>query len=291
MGRKRRTQFGDNVVTMQRHYALYFDKLMELSLSMFEWKNLPPSIDERFLELTLFEKGSICFFRDDVMGLLCLPFTVNGVYDIYKNPTKLRAYAINGYNANLTNNDSVVVYNNYLRQPSLPDIDTYAKRLANLDTTININTNAQRTPVLITCSPEQELTLKNLYMQYEGNSPVIYGNKNLEVSNFKVLSTGAPYNADKLYTLKTQIWNEALTHLGISNVNVQKKERLITDEVSRNLGSTMASRYSRLNMRQQACKKINDMFGTNISCEFKDDYRVLVEEDEEIEMKKEGKNE
>lgn len=97
-------------------------------------------------------------------------------------------------------------------------------------------------------------------------------------ANFTVLSTEAPYVADRIYQLKTQIWNEALTYLGISNINVQKKERLITDEVSRNMGGVIASRYSRLNARQNACEKINKMFGLNVWCEYRDDYRELDEE-------------
>ena len=79
--------------------------------------------------------------------------------------------------------------------------------------------------------------------------------------------------ADKIYQLKTQIWNEALTYLGISNLNIQKKERLISDEVTRNQGGTIASRYSRLESRREAVKKINDMFGTNIEVNYREDYQ------------------
>ena len=114
----------------------------------------------------------------------------------------------------------------------------------------------------------------NLYKEFDGNSPVIYGDKALKTSELKVLKTDAPFIADKLYTLKTEIWNEALTYLGINNVNVTKKERLITDEVQRNQGGTLASRNSRLGMRQKACEEINKMFGLNMWVEFKQDTRV-----------------
>lgn len=89
----------------------------------------------------------------------------------------------------------------------------------------------------------------------------------------KSLNTGAPYVADKIYQLKTQIWNEALTYLGISNINIQKKERLITDEVTRNQGGTIASRYSRLQARRDAVVKINAMFGTNISVDYREGFQ------------------
>ena len=117
------------------------------------------------------------------------------------------------------------------------------------------------------------MTMKNLYMQYEGNEPFIFGTKDLDTTGLSVLKTDAPYVADKLYQLKTQIWNEALTYLGISNLNVQKKERLVSDEVMRNMGGVIASRYSRLNARRQACEQINEMFGLNIEVDYREDYR------------------
>jgi hypothetical protein len=92
------------------------------------------------------------------------------------------------------------------------------------------------------------------------------------------LQTNAPYVADKLYQLKTQIWNEALTYLGISNLNVQKKERLVSDEVIRSMGGVIASRYSRLQARREACDAINRMFGLDISCDFRDDFREADDE-------------
>jgi hypothetical protein len=115
----------------------------------------------------------------------------------------------------------------------------------------------------------------NLYKEYDGNAPVIYGDKNLNANGLTVLKTDAPYNADKLYQLKTQYWNEALTYLGISNINSVKKERMITDEVTRNQGGVVASRYSRLESRRKACDEINRMFGLDIWCDYREDYRQL----------------
>lgn len=111
----------------------------------------------------------------------------------------------------------------------------FARRLYNLDRIIDINANAQKTPVLVQASEKQRLVLLNVYKEFDGNAPVIFGDKNLDINGLKVFSTNAPYNCDKLYQLKTQVWNEALTYLGISNVNIQKKERLITPAASYNL--------------------------------------------------------
>lgn len=284
---KRRTNFDESLWRNNGTYRFYLDRLTELSISMFDWQNVPDSIDTRFLETTLFLNGSAVFFKDEDLRdehiegedgtLLALPVAMNGNFDLYNIPTKRTAYATNGYNRNLTNKDSVIVYNNMIRTNSVQTCTVYARRLWNLDRAIDVNANAQKTPVLIRCNDSERLTLVNAYQKWEGNEPVIYGTKDFDPNSISVLRTDAPYVARDLYELKTQIWNEALTYLGISNMNFQKRERLVTDEVIRNQGGTIASRYSRLEARREACKKINKMFGTNIEVYFRDDTKEFDE--------------
>ena len=269
-------------------YLQYFNLLKELSISMFEWKNLPETCDERFLELCLFGTGMAIFFEDEEIGPLALHCMIGGKLDVYNIPIERKAYATNGYNKPLDNTNSVMIWNNLLHTPTVALVERYAQILWQIDETIRVNVNAQKTPILISCDETQRLTLKNLYMQYEGNVPVIYGDKNLNPNNLKVLTTGAPYVSDKLYELRTQRWNEILTYLGISNVSYQKKERLISDEVTRSQGGVIASRYSRLNARRQACEEINKMFGYDIQVDFRQDYR---EQDDEMLIKGETDDE
>lgn len=290
MKRGKDRAFWESAWTNNATFMQYYNRLTELSISMFEWKNLPPTIDPRFMELTLFADGQAVFFKDEVLGYLCLQNILGGEFDVYRVPIKRRAYAVNGYQKDLNRDDSVIIFNNYLHTNSMLDVRMFAKRLYNLDRAIDVNANAQKTPILIQCDETQRLTMLNVYKQYQGNEPVIFGDKNLNTNGVKVLQTNAPYVCDKLYQLKTQIWNEALTYLGISNINVQKKERLITDEVTRNQGGTIASRYSRLESRREACKKINDMFGLNIWCDYREDYLQIDPENTtgETEREKEG---
>lgn len=264
--------FGESAVMNNATYIQYFNRLVELSISMFEWQGLPETVDPRYLELHLFQNGSVVYFRDEVMGDLCLDCIANGQFDVYGNPISRRAYSsYNQYQKTLNESDSVIIWNNYLRQPSVLDVKMFAKRLYNLDRIIDVNANAQKTPVLVQGTEKQRLTLVNLYKEFDGNAPFIFGDKNLDLNSLRAISTNAPYVADKLYQLKTQIWNEALTYLGISNLNIQKKERMITDEVQRNQGGTIASRYSRLEARREAVDKINRMFGTDISVDYRED--------------------
>jgi hypothetical protein len=276
MTKRKDREFWESAVMNNATFRQYYDRLVELSISMFEWTNLPDTIDPRFLELTLFADGNAVFFKDEEIGFLALQNIIAGPLDVYRIPIHRRAFSVNGYSKDLNNKDSVIIWNNALHKNSMLDVQMFARRLYNLDRAVDVNANAQKTPILIVCEESQRLTFENLYKEYQGNAPVIKGDKGLNPDAFKVLKTDAPFVADKLYQLKVQIWNEALTFLGISNINVTKKERLITDEVTRNLGAIIANRYSRLNARREACKQINRMFGLDIWCDYREDYQEVV---------------
>ena len=276
MGRRGKNNFSSSLAKNMLSSNMYLRRLCELSMSMFKWEGLPESVDVRYLEMELFLTGQALFFKDDVLGYLALGCLANGSFDVYGEPKVRRAYSrYSGYNSDsFTDKDSVIIWNNYMRVPSAQDVMYYAQRLWDLDSTIDINARAQKTPVLIQCDEKQRLSLLNVYKEYDGNSPVLFGDKNLDIKGFGVLKTDAPFVADKLYELKNQIWNEALTYLGISNVSYQKRERLITDEVTRGQGGTVASRYSRLAMREQACDRINEMFGLDVSVKYREDFQI-----------------
>ena len=275
MGNRKRekTLFGESATVNNLTYMQYLNRLTELSVSMFEWKNLPPTVDARYLELHLFETGSMVYFDDDVIGNLCLDCLPSGRLDVYGNPVLRRAYSgYNNYQKLLKESNSVIIWNNYLHTNSILEVKMFARRLYNLDRIIDVNANAQKTPVLIQGTEQQRLTLKNLYKEFDGNSPFIFGDKNLDLNSLKCLQTGAPYVCDKLYNLKQMYWNEALTYLGINNTGAQKRERMLSIESSQAQGGTISSRYSRLQSRREAVEKINAMFGTNIEVNYREDF-------------------
>lgn len=282
MGRKNKYGSKQDRLTMAENmtsFIKYRNHLMMLAMSMFQWEGLPKSIDKRFLERTLYMRGAAVFFKDETLGYLCLPVAWAGPFDVYTNPKDYYAYSSSGYKSGILNaENSVIIWNNYLRIPSCYTVDFDARRLANLEQAIDVNCNAQKTPVLILCSENERLSLKNLYAEYDGNSPVIYGQDNLNVKGITAVNTGAPFISDKLYQMKMQVWNEALTELGISNISYQKKERLVSDEVIRNMGGTIASRYTRLEMRRDAADKINALFGLKVSVSYRDDFRQTDDE-------------
>ena len=285
MAKNKRNAWGnsrdiDETLDEASSFQKYRDNLMQLGMAMFDWQDLPETCNERYIEKTEYYRGATVFFKDDALGYLCLPVMFNGPFDVMDEPNRRVAYSRSGYRyrKELTKDNSVIIWNNYLRKPSCLTVNHYARRLADLENSIDVNCKAQKTPVLIRCSENQRLTLENLYKQYEGNYPFIFGEKDLDVKGISAIITGAPFVSDKMFQIKMQIWNEALTELGISNISYQKKERLVSDEVIRNMGGTIASRYSRITMRRLACDQINAMFGLNIKCDYREDFRQTDDE-------------
>lgn len=268
-------------------YLHYYYLLKELAINMYKWEGLPDTVDERFLELTLFENGYGVFFNDDVIGNLFLQCTIGGQLNLYRIPINRMAYSVgnNSYHKYLTEKDSVIVFNNYLHTTTHISIDMFAQKLYNISRTIDVNINAQKTPILITCDDKQKMTFKNAYQQYEGNEPFIFGYKGFDKEAFQVLQTDAPFVADKLSIEKNRIWNEAMLFLGINNNNMDKKERQISDEVNSNLEQITMSRMVGLNSRKQGADQINRMFGTSITVQYNEElnkmYTDLVSEGEQ----------
>lgn len=272
-------------------FIQYYNRLVDLCISQFEWINLPPTCDRRFLELTLMADGMAVFFRDEIMGYLALQCMISGPLDVYRIPILRRAYASNGYQMPLDNLNSVLIFNNSLRTNSQLDIEMYAWRLYEVQRAIDINIKLQKTPKIIKCSENQRLTIINLFKQYDGNYPFIFGDKTLDLKGLESLDIAAPYVADKLMVIKQQIWDEAMTYLGIANTNTSKRERLNTSEISVGMGDVEAQRYTRLMEREAACERINDMFGLKVEVKYKQIIPRMEEEGQEdvdIEVEDEG---
>lgn len=110
MGRKGYGLFEESALLNNVTYMQYFNRLTELAISMFEWQNLPPTVDPRYLELHLFQNGCMVYFNDDVIGNLCLDCLPNGNFDVYGNPVNRRAYSsYNNYQRDLKEDDSVII--------------------------------------------------------------------------------------------------------------------------------------------------------------------------------------
>lgn len=248
----------------------YYYRLMLLARSVFKWNNLPNNIDEKWIEKYLFGHGKCVFFNDKDRGFMIARITQSGELNCYEEPTRVTPYGVNYTGESLdTMTECVLIRNNDEMIPTSQTIQLYAYRLAELTRAIDTNVNAQKTPVVILCDEKQKLTMKALFEQYTGNEPAIFGDKNLVNNEVKALKTDAPIVFDKLQIHKHDIWNECMTFLGINNANMDKRERLVDDEVQANNEQVQMGALVMLKSRQMACERINALFGTNISVEFR----------------------
>lgn len=266
---KRKSDFLSTQQINTATYNMYLNRLCDIAISSFNWIDLPSTVDERYLEMLLLTEGKCIFFQDEVLGYIVTSFSDGGNLNIYNQPVKRVANANNGYhNESLDENNSVIIYNDYMHTVIYPTLEMYAWRLYNITRTIDININSQKTPVTILCDEKNKLSLENLYMQYDGNKPVIYGNKNLDLTNIKVLNTGSPMIATQCYDILHKIWNDAMMFLGYTPVS-DKRERIITAEAQQTYASTSSNYFSRLSARKQGCKYINDVFGLDVDVNFR----------------------
>lgn len=256
------------------NYIRYIDQLKNMALSRYTWVNLPETVSERWLEMTLIDNGVATFFKDDILGFLGLEVALSGEIGVYNTPIKYMAYSSNGYQIDLNANNSVLIWNNLSRTSEINIIRHYATQLSEIDRIISVNLNAQKTPIAIKANPKTKLNVENAYMKYEGGCPVIFTCDDKEISfPIEVIRTDAPYLIDKLYDHKIKIWKEALKALGIPTSEM-KKERKLKTEIEIEQGDYIATAQSSLKARKQAVAKINEIFNLNID---------VVESFEEIE--------
>ena len=243
----------------------YYSRLKNIALSVFEWANLPETCNARFLERCLFELGQACFIKDDEMSYLNLKIAPSDTLNPYEEPIGFTANST-GYNKYFEAKDIIWIKNNYEIRPTDETIILYAERLAELERAIQVNINAQKTPVLVRCDKNTQKSLETIYKQYAGNMPVIFGAQSLQEKPLDVLKTDAPFVADKLREEKRAVWNEALEFLGMNtNPADKKKERLIVSEVASNNEQIDIQFQTMFLCRKIACEEINKRFGLNVS--------------------------
>lgn len=264
-------QFEDAMLLNSRTYIDYLERMKKIALSMFEWVNLPNSMNARYLEMCLYYKGQAALLYDENNGYINTQAADSGYINIYGLPTKINCFSYS-YNTmrdlyvpdttgQEITDECILVMNNYERIPTCATIELFAKRLAEAQRSADININAMRTPILIRTDKNQELSMRNTYAQYEGNTPVLFADKyQLNPDDIKVFKTDAPFIAKDIMEYKVQIWNEFLTFIGVSNLS-EKRERLITSEIDSNNELVNLNLQSYLAPRKKACQEFNEKYG------------------------------
>lgn len=288
-------KFKDYMYINDDTYIDYLERLKKIAISLFEWENLPDSMDARFLEFCLYYTGQAALLQNDAGVLINTKACTAGDINIYELPTSINCYSVgfnqtkkvyDGFVAEGVNPEDYAVHvlNNLNRCATAYTIELFAYRLYLAQRTADINISVNKMPFIITTDENQRLTMENLYNQIDANKPAIFGDKDT-ISNLKqsvqVLPTNPPFIADKLVDYKKQIFNEALEFLGINYLS-EKKERLISNEVNSNNELINLNLQSYLIPRQKAAEQFNKLFGANVEVKVRSDLYNIIKEQESI---------
>lgn len=275
----RNYKFTDSLEINDATFLDYLNRFRRIALSMFEWVNLPRSMNSRYLEMCLYFNGKAALLKDKKYGFINTKCAGTGYVNIYGLPTKLNcfSYSFNSRRDLYTGlnpldseqereekeeKEAILVQNNWECLPTVSSMELFAYRLYEAQRVCDVNVIAQKTPVLLVADEKQRIFLENLYQQYNGNQPFIFGDKDqLGEQTIKAINTQAPFVANDIIEYKKEIWNEALTYLGVNNIMLEKKERLVSDEANSNNELINLNLQSFLAPRQEACKQFNEKFG------------------------------
>lgn len=268
-------------------FSYYYYKLMLIVRALFDWENLPNNMDERWIEKYLFTSGKCIFYKDPTLGFMVAGLAEQGGVNCYGDPTDVYPVAENYVydGPKLVNGENCyIIRNNDLMLPSFPIIRHYSFKLTNIDRAIDVNIEAIKTPVVVRCSDKAKLSLKNAINQRRDNEPVIWTTDQANIGDMvTTLDLNAPAVFKDLQTQKHMILNEVFTDFGINNANMDKRERMVANEVEANNEQVKASEDVMLKAREQACKDINRIFGLDISVKRRDldmipEYKEINEE-------------
>ena len=253
------------------HTQEIFNRFLNLAINRFTWDNLPNGIESRKLEEFLIRYGMIAFFNDDNYGNMILPCFNTSELNVYYEPTEVNVMG-NKFDKKISIDDVVIIRNNATADNDYDDLLTFATRINEIELTMDINLNAQKTPFVVLCDEKERLTFKNIINEVRKFKYAIFGTKNLKMNSVDVLNTSSPYLLDKLQQQKRELYNELLSFLGINNNNVEKRERLLVDEVNANNEFILVNLEHMFEERKKACELINSKFGLNIQVRKREVY-------------------
>lgn len=253
----------------QHLFNMFQNDLIELALSRFRWVGLPETCNERYLEWTLLTEGSATLAYPSLTSetLLSLKSVQQGAPNMYDEPRSWRALGATGktnFMCNWTN--GVWIWENSTRYPLMVKINIWARELADIIRTKQINRYHMRMPLVITGPQDRAFDVQNFYKNIANGEPFV-----LAYDNFSDIQTSATmperareYIGDKLQAEWSNTWDAIYRELGIDSMPF-KEERMIEDEVNSTMQPTELARLSPLTTRRAACDKLNARFGDRLA--------------------------
>ena len=298
----------------------YENKYFGLFLNAYKFTNLTKN-QQRYLLKKLWQNGTICAFvlegtqsdpslkdllsnktkstielgNESPNGLLVLvPYAINQ-YSIEDEPSVVNYVNVRGAGFIPTglkkvNKDCVIGWAHTSHSPVRSLVMYYIDRIVDVEKTINMNLFVHKLPRLVVCSPEDRSRVEDLMEAIERGETKIF----LDVADWEaiknVLESGSNTNfiIDKLYQYKQNLENELLSFLGINNIAVEKKERLITDEANSNNQLINDSSECFLDCLKDFCEEVSNILNYPLSVEansspMSNEYEMDEEEEPESE--------
>lgn len=272
---------------------MYMNIFTELCMNRFKWEGLPKRATTRFLEKQLFNHGLAVFHDDPTIGRAVFAASPVGQRNVFDDPIRYLLYGNLFQDKRVSAKDCVPIWANYTRTTDLMIVQRYASRLAELDRTIDVNSDNSRTTKVLAYDENSRLSVENLNRQISAGDGVVRVTKPMGgtiADAIAVLDLGVNVDGiEKLQIVRNGVYNEAMGFLGIENSNQDKKERLVAAEVTANNDQTSMMRYVNLNARRQAATEINEKYGLNVSVRYyTDEERATLMGNTEEETEEEG---
>lgn len=256
-----------------------FYRLLNLTLSRFKWNNLPDTMDARFLEMCLVTDAQAAVANTDkgIMNLRVMSGNPLSPYGYY-NTIQLGDYQgryYGNYIPDCPGNvmpDAVLVYDNIYNVPTISRIKWYADRLTDIDTGIRAALGNLKATTIIQCTKEQEPAVRRAWDAADVGVPVIFSFGQMEgaFSQPPAIITN-PQTAEILKSLQEaydKTMSQFLEEMGIESHGVINKLSGVSEgELARTEQATHLNLQQALDMRIQACEKMSDLFGLDVSVE------------------------
>lgn len=245
----------------QRCYLMHLDWIMSIALNRFKWIGLPDTCNERFLETCLLRNG-YCSIAPDAAGTW---YTFTAIYQQdftpYGEPAQWEARDYTGnvsYSADWFS--GALCWDNRSFISPWNAIQMFARKLAHILRTEDINLSHQQTPWLFTAPEDKKLELSNFVKQVNGGEPIVMGNSNFtENFTYEAISTQVPFIGLELNVQYENIWRQVYKFLGLDSLAVEKKERVIEEEVKATSQPAVMRRLDGLEARRDAARHINSI--------------------------------
>lgn len=249
----------------------YITYMLNRSIIMFKYHNLPETMPQREIELLLQTNGWGCVCEIDG-NLYALNGGLGGVPNAYNMPTEI--IISNPYlkfNKTLTiDTDCVVIPNDSMYVGLLPLYNRYCTMLVENDITMILATVNKRIQNLLSANDDNTVESAKSFLKkvYEGELGVIAESKLFDSLKVNNSSTNAQVSLTDLFEFEQYIKASLYNEIGLSANYNMKRERLTSAEVETNTDNLYPLVDDMINQRRKAVKKINEMFGTNIEVEF-----------------------